>query len=122
MKYQINFKRINSDNKIIKDSQIGNTENESIEEAIDDIVCSWAIEPEEVTGLYKIEENHKGSKTCPRCGGVGNLDQHLNFHNGICFQCDGLGKVEDIEVKKTKLNLKKYINEIKAYRENIDND
>ena len=112
MDYRINFTRKTVHGSPVKDAKIGNTETESIELALEDIKCSWDIEYTNITGLYKVVTTNKGSKECPRCKGTGKLEQHLNYHNGICFQCDGLGKVEDIEIKKTRLNLKKYIENI----------
>lgn len=109
MDYQINFTRKTAHGKIVKDSQIGNTEIESIELALEDIKSSWIIENENITGLYKVVTTNKGSIECPRCHGAGKKDEYLYFHNGICFTCDGLGKIENIEVKKSRLNLKKYI-------------
>jgi RecJ-like exonuclease len=33
-------------------------------------------------------------ETCPKCGGKGYLDHCLHIKNGICFQCNGTGKIK----------------------------
>lgn len=30
--------------------------------------------------------------SCTKCAGVGNLQQHSNVYNGVCFTCDGTGR------------------------------
>jgi len=32
-------------------------------------------------------------KSCWKCGGVGKLDAYTHVSHGICFQCDGTGKL-----------------------------
>lgn len=34
--------------------------------------------------------------TCPRCGGDGTLPMFIHIDNGICFMCDGIGKVDNV--------------------------
>ena len=35
--------------------------------------------------------------TCPKCNGKGKLPHHAHIMDGVCFKCDGTGKVEILE-------------------------
>lgn len=36
---------------------------------------------------------HKATRVCSRCKGQSILIQHLRIQNGICYKCEGVGKV-----------------------------
>lgn len=38
--------------------------------------------------------------TCPRCAGTGNLTEYFHVRDGVCFKCNGTGKVNAPRVAK----------------------
>lgn len=40
--------------------------------------------------------------TCPRCNGKGNITYYGHIAGGVCFKCEGLGKVKAVRQRPIK--------------------